>query len=88
MLSSRRVEGCAIKRWVERGRFRSEMRGDDVHSAAFAPRAGAVKRGPLLIGEQLCAVCSGGVEMESAEGQRLSAIAVGEQAEVTDFDEA
>jgi len=59
-----------------------------VHSAAFAPRAGAVKRGPLLIGEQLCAVCSGGVEMESAEGQRLSAIAVGEQAEVTDFDEA
>ena len=59
-----------------------------MHGAAFAPRAGAVERRALLFGEQLGDVGSGGAEMESAEGQCLAAVAVGEQAEVTDLDEA
>jgi hypothetical protein len=41
-----------------------------------------------LFGQQRAWIRSRGAEMEPAERQRLSAVAVGEQSEVADFNEA
>ena len=38
--------------------------------------------------QQRAWIHSGGAEMEPAEGERLTAVAVGEQSEVADLDEA
>ena len=61
---------------------------DDVQSAAFALGTGSVECRLLLFGQQRAWIHSGGVEMEPAQGQRLSSVAVGEQSEVADLDEA
>ena len=41
-----------------------------------------------MFGKHRAEICSRGAEMKPAQGQRLSAIAVGKQSEVTDLDEA
>lgn len=61
---------------------------DEVQGAASAAGAGVVERRVLLRGEQGGCVGSSGAEMKPAEGKGLTAVAVGEQTEVADFDEA
>ena len=59
-----------------------------MQGAAFALRAGSTECGLLRFGQQCADVRGGGVEMEPAEGQCLPAVAVGEQSEVANLDEA
>ena len=59
-----------------------------MQSTALALWAGSTERGLLLFGQQRADVGSGGVEMDPAEGEGLAAVAVGEQTEVADLDEA
>jgi len=59
-----------------------------VQGAAFALGTGSVERGLLRFGEQCVAVRGGSVEMDPAQGEGLAAVAVGEQSEVADLDEA
>ena len=61
---------------------------DDVQGAAFALGAAAIDCRLLLRGNQVSALWSYGLEMATAKSQRLTAIAVGEQPEVADLDEA
>ena len=61
---------------------------DDVQGAAFALGAAAMESRCCCRGNEVSALWSYGVEMESAKSERLTAIAVGEQAEVADLDEA
>ena len=59
-----------------------------MQGAAFALWAGSVERRLLLFGQQRAEIRSGGAEMKPAQGQRLTAVAVGKQSEVADLDEA
>ena len=61
---------------------------DDMQGAAFAAGTTTIKGGPLLIGEKVAMVRSHRLEVLAAKGERPSAIAVGQQAEVSDLDEA
>ena len=59
-----------------------------MQGAALALGTGPVQCGLLRFGQQGAYVRGGGVEMDPAEGESLTAVAVGEQAEVSDLDEA
>jgi hypothetical protein len=59
-----------------------------VQCAAFALGAAPVQNLLLLLSEHRCIFGSVGIEMEPAKSELLSALSVGEQAEVTDFNEA
>jgi len=59
-----------------------------MQGAALALGTGPVECGPLRFGQQCAAVRGGGVEMAPAQGEGLAAVAVGEQSEVADLDEA
>ena len=61
---------------------------DDVQGAAFALGAAAIDCRLLLMGDEVSALWSRGLEVLPAESKRLTAIAVGEQTEVADLDEA
>ena len=61
---------------------------DDVQGAAFALGAAAIDCRLLRRGNEVSALWSYGLEMVTAKSQRLTAIAVGEQPEVADLDEA
>src|SRR6266550_6254221 len=61
---------------------------DDVQGAAFALGAAAIDCRLLLRGNEVSAWWSCGLEMVTAKNQCLTAIAVGEQPEVADLDEA
>ena len=65
-----------------------QLARDHVQGAAFALGAGSVERGLLWFGQQCAAVRADGVEMAPAQGEGLAAVAVGEQSEVADLDEA
>jgi hypothetical protein len=54
-----------------------------MQGTALALRARAVERGPLLFCQQRVDVMSGSAEMDPAEGESLTAAAVGEQSEVS-----
>jgi len=88
MVSSGRVEGCAVKRYIGAGQLSSGATRDDMQGAAFALRAAPAKRRLLLFCQQRAWLRHGSAETEPAESQRLAAIAVGEQSEVADLDEA
>jgi len=59
-----------------------------VQRTALAPRTGSVECGLLRFGQQCAAVRDDGVEMASAQGEGMAAVAVGKQPEVADLDEA
>ena len=59
-----------------------------MQGAALALGTGPVECGPLRFGQQCAAVRGGGVEMAPAQGEGLAAVAVGEQPEVANLDEA
>ena len=59
-----------------------------MQGAAFALGTGSVECGLLRFGQQCAGVRGGGVEMEPAQGEGLMSVAVGEQSEVADLDEA
>ena len=61
---------------------------DDMQRAAFTAGTTTIEGGPLLIGEKVAMVRSHRLEVLAAKGERQSAIAVGQQTEVTDLDEA
>ena len=86
--SSGRVEVCAGKRCAGVVSSSGIVACDDVQGAAFALGTGSVECGLLRFGQQCADVRGGGVEMEPAEGEGLAAVAVGEQSEVADLDEA
>jgi len=88
MVSSGRVEGCAVSRYAGAGWFDSGTTCDDVQGAAFALRSAPAKRRPLLFCQQRAWIRRGSGEMESTQSQRLPAVAVGKQSEVADLDEA
>src|SRR5215472_335091 len=56
--------------------------------AAFTAGTTTIEGGPLLIGEKVAMVRSHRLEVLAAKGERQSAIAVGQQTEVADLDEA
>jgi hypothetical protein len=60
------------------GRSIGELASDHVQSAAFALGTGSVECGLLKFGQQGADVRGGGVEMDSAQGEGLTAVAVGE----------
>jgi hypothetical protein len=64
-----------------------QLARDHVQGAALALRAGSIERGLLRFGQQ-CTDVGGGVEMDPTQGEGLAAVAVGEQSEVADLDEA
>ena len=68
--------------------FNREVSRDYMQSAAFALGTGSAECGLLWFGQQCADVRGGGVEMEPAQGEGLAAVAVGEQSEVADLDEA
>jgi hypothetical protein len=74
-----RVIGCGHK---------GREANDDMQGAAFALGAAAIDCRLLLRGNEVSALWSYGLEMVTAKSQRLTAIAVGEQPEVADLDEA
>ena len=55
---------------------------DDMQRAAFTAGTTTIEGGPLLIGEKVAIVRSRRLEVLAAEGERQSAIAVGQQTEV------
>ena len=59
-----------------------------MQSTALALGTGSVECGRLRFGQKCVDVRRGGVEMASAEGEGLAAVAVGEQPEMADLDEA
>ena len=59
-----------------------------MQSTALALGTGSVECGRLRFGQQCAAVRGGGVEMDTAQCEGLAAVAVGEQSEVADLDEA
>ena len=61
---------------------------DDMQRTAFAAGTTTIEGGPLLIGENVAIVRSHRLEVLAAKGERQSAIAVGQQTEVADLDEA
>ena len=65
-----------------------QLASDHVQGAAFALGTGSVECGLLRFGQQCADVRGGGVEMDPAQGEGLAAVAVGEQSEVADLDEA
>jgi hypothetical protein len=70
------------------GRPIGELSRDHMQSAAPALRTRSVECGLLRFGQQCADVRSGGVQMDPAQGEGLTAVAVGEQSEVADLDEA
>jgi hypothetical protein len=88
MVFSGRVEACEANRQAGAGRLNSGKTRDDMKRAAFALRARSAERRLLLFCQQRAWIRCGGAEMKSAEGERLTAVAVGEQSEVADLDEA
>jgi len=56
--------------------------------AAFAAGTTTIEGGPLLIGENVAIITSHRFEVLAAKGEGPSAIAVGQQTEVADLDEA
>lgn len=74
-----RVIGCGHK---------GREANDDVPGALFALGAAAIDCRLLRRGNEVSALWSYGLEMVTAKSQRLTAIAVGEQPEVADLDEA
>ena len=77
-----------MKRYARAGPLNSGATRDDMQGAAFALGTGSVERGLLLFCQQRAWIRSRGAEMKPAEGERLSAVAVGKQSEVADLDEA
>jgi len=61
---------------------------DDRQRAAFTAGTTTIEGGPLRIGEKVAMVRSQRLEVLAAKGERQSAIAVGQQTEVADLDEA
>ena len=61
---------------------------DDMQRAAFTAGTTTIEGGPLRIGEKVAMVRSHRLEVLAAEGKRQTAIAVGQQTEVADLDEA
>lgn len=61
---------------------------DDVQGTALALRAGSVECGVLRFGQKSTDVRRCDSEMNPAQGEGLAAVAVGEQSEVADLDEA
>ncbi len=59
-----------------------------MQGTAFALGTGSIECRLLRFGQQRADVRGGGVEMEPAQGEGLAAVAVGEQSEVADLDEA
>ena len=59
-----------------------------MQSTELALRAGSVECGCLRFSQQCVVVRGDGVEMAPAQGEGLAAVAVREQAEVADLDEA
>ena len=78
----------ASKRWAGGGWPNRQLASDHVQGAAFALGTGPVERGLLRFGQQCAAVRGGGVEMDPAQAESVAAIAVGEQSEVPDLEEA
>ena len=76
-------ERCAGGGWPNR-----QLASDHVQGAAFALGTGSVECGLLRFGQQCAAVRGGSVEMDPAQSEGLAAVAVGEQSEVADLDEA
>src|ERR1700733_885186 len=88
MVSSGRVEACEANHQAGTGRLNSGKTRDDMKRAAFALRARSAEGRILLFCQQRACIRCGGVEMKSTEGERLTAVAVSEQSEVADLDEA
>ncbi len=59
-----------------------------MQSTALALGTGSVECGLLRFGQQCVDVRRGGVEIDPAQGEGLAAVAVGEQSEVSDLEEA
>jgi len=78
----------ASKRRTGGGWSNRQLASDHVQSAVLALGTGSVECGRLRFGQQCADVWSGGVEMAPAQGEGLAAVAVGEQTEVADLDEA
>ena len=76
-----------MKRYARAGSLSSGATRDDVQGAALALGTGSVERGPLAFCQQRARIRSRGAEMKPAQGERLSAVAVGKQSEVADLDE-
>jgi hypothetical protein len=77
-----------VKRCAGAGRFNRRIACDEVQSAAFALGAQAAEPRLRLFCQQGAWIrCGSGREMESAENQRLTPVAVGKQPEVANLDE-
>lgn len=77
-----------MKRGARTGLLNWGTTRDDVQSAGFALWARSAERRLLLFCQQRAWIGRGSAETKSTEGERLTAVAVGEQSEVADLDEA
>jgi hypothetical protein len=78
----------ASERCAGVGRPIGQLASHYMQGAALALGTGSVQCGLLRFGQQVADVRGSGVEMDPAEGEGLMSVAVGEQPEVADLDEA
>jgi hypothetical protein len=87
IVASGGVDGCGVTRRWTVDLLTSEGMSDDAQGSASALWAGSVQCRSLLLAEQLGYVSLHRMEMDSAQAQRATSIAVGKQAEVPNLHE-